>query len=153
MLHSHNHINSRYILFLKKDRLCYYQKKTKKSILINQRHSQSKSRNIQLKQKSKFDKKKKLTSTKTPTLFTAFRVKQKIHFSQFFSGPKMRKHYQQLQSALQTPVNKNITQQVRKQSGQAGILIVTSPSGLWSILSMPLGPREVRRMRATALAA
>lgn len=33
------------------------------------------------------------------------------------------------------------------------LLIVTSPSGLWSILSMPLGPREVRRMRATALPA
>lgn len=32
-------------------------------------------------------------------------------------------------------------------------LMVTSPSGLWSILSMPLGPREVRRMRATALPA
>jgi hypothetical protein len=31
--------------------------------------------------------------------------------------------------------------------------MVTSPSGDWSILSMPLGPSEVRRMRATALAA
>lgn len=28
--------------------------------------------------------------------------------------------------------------------------MTTSPSGLWSILSMPLGPREVRRIRATA---
>lgn len=32
-------------------------------------------------------------------------------------------------------------------------LIVTSPSELCSILSMPLGPREDLRMRATALAA
>lgn len=33
------------------------------------------------------------------------------------------------------------------------LLIVTSPSGLWSILSMPLGPRDVRRIRATAFPA
>jgi hypothetical protein len=32
------------------------------------------------------------------------------------------------------------------------ILMMTSPSGDWSILSMPLGPSDVRRIRATALA-
>lgn len=40
-----------------------------------------------------------------------------------------------------------------KRNGRENWLMVTSPSGLWSILSMPLGPREVRRMRATALPA
>lgn len=32
-------------------------------------------------------------------------------------------------------------------------LMTMSPSGPWSSLSMPLGPREVRRTRDTALAA
>ena len=31
--------------------------------------------------------------------------------------------------------------------------IVSSPSGLWSILSMPLGPSEDRKVRATVRAA
>jgi hypothetical protein len=41
-------------------------------------------------------------------------------------------------------------QRKKEKESREEILIMTSPSGDWSILSIPLGPSEVRRMRATA---